>query len=225
MTRFPILWYTSPARRSHHVQQGASTTKWPNWVDICIVTLTLLTAYNGFIRGVLTELLSCAGLISATAAACNYHRVLAARAFWWMPGAPYLRDVVSFLLIFLVLVLFVSFAVRRLNKFIAWEQHHWLPKTVGLLIGGIRGAWWSGLLLLMLLATGVVYFKQSIDERSLVSPYVVKTIRHNIEWVADRFPGHEGHEDLLPLLRQARPQTPPVTRAERQTQVRHAVDP
>ncbi|MEK7880173.1 MAG: CvpA family protein [candidate division NC10 bacterium] len=159
------------------------------------------TCYSGLVRGVVAECLSVAGLVSAAALACNYHEPLATTlAPWWRLSFT-LLDFLAFLgLLTVGSWVLVRLVARALSRLISWNATHWVLQGAGMLCGGIRGMWMAGLALALLLATGVPYLGQSIQERSVFGPRLLGLSQRSLEWVANRFPGGANRTVLIPPL-------------------------
>ena len=162
---------------------------WPNWVDLIIATILLGTSYNGFGRGLLSELLSLAGAVSATALAINYAQVVTQTVSPWIWFDQTVARFVMFIGLFLILVVVVHLVIRRLTEIIKWERLHWAIQGLGLMLGALRGLWWSGVILVMLTSSGVTYLQESVEQRSVLGPHLAQVARESLERVADRFPG------------------------------------
>ena len=175
----------------------------PNWVDLFVILIPLVrTCYVGFIRGMVAECMSTAGLVSATALACNYHERLASTlAPWWRWSFNSLDFLIFLGLLTVGSWVFVCLVARTLSRVISSNASHGTLQGLGIICGGIRGMWLAGLALALLLATGAPYLGQSIEERSLFGPRLLGLSRGTLEWVANRFPGHADRTVLIPPLR------------------------
>jgi len=174
----------------------------PNWVDLFLILIPLIrTCYTGFVRGVVAECLSIAGLVSATAVACNYHEPLAkALAPWWRWSFN-LLDFLAFLGLLIVgSWVLTRLVARALRRVITWNAVHWTLQALGIVCGGLRGMWVAGVVLALLTATGAPYLRRSIEERSVFGPRVLQLSHRSIAWVADRFPGRAERTVLIPPL-------------------------
>ncbi len=176
---------------------------WPNWVDLFIVTLVLRGCYVGFGRGLLAELLNLIGVVIITALSVNYAGVVAS---WVQPWLPWASSAVANWLIFWALLLLVYVVVSRLLKVVAglikWERLHWFFEGIGLLLGGLRGLWWSGVLLIALTASGFTYLRESVEERSIVGPALLNPSVEVLGEVTKRFPGAQYRaKTLIPPMK------------------------
>lgn len=160
------------------------------------------TCYTGFGRGFLSELLHLVGVVAATVLACAFHSPVSRfLASWVVMVSPPTMEFVSFLgLLALGLFVFVGLGARALAKRLTWDRLTWSVQGFGLLLGGARGVWWSGLWLLVLLGTGVPYLDQSIQERSLFSPRLLALSRATLTQVVDWSTGSRGEGPLIPTL-------------------------
>ena len=162
---------------------------WPNWIDLVVVIIVLRTCYNGFGHGLLTELLDLAGAVTITSLTLNYAGTVSAWLGRWDWLAPATADLAGFWGLFLALMAAVHFVARRVTQVIKWERLHWMVQGVGLILGGLRGLWWAGFLLMVLTSSGFVFLRQSVEARSVVGPRLLGLSRESTARVADVFPG------------------------------------
>jgi len=186
---------------------------WPNWVDLIIVTILLRACYSGFGRGLLAEVLNLVGAVGVTALTINYWAWLAHKLRPWLWMDTTLANFIVFAVCFLTLMFLVHFIVRRLTELLKWERLHWAIQGVGLVLGGLRGLWWSGVFLVVLTSSGVVYLRSSVEERSVLGPRLVRVAHDYLEQVADRFPGatQRGGGLLVPPMKAAASAAPKAT--------------
>ena len=164
----------------------------PNWIDLIVITLVLRTCYNGFGRGLLTELLSLIGAVSSTSLTLNYAGVVSKWVTAWVPTGGSFMRVGVFWGFLLTVTLVVRIVLRRAAEVIKWERLHWAMQGMGLVLGGLRGLWWSGFLLVVLSSSGVAFLRQSVEERSMFGPRLLHVAREGLARAADRFPGARG---------------------------------
>ena len=164
-------------------------TTWPNWVDLIIVILLVRGCYSGFGRGLWAELLSLVGAVSAVVLTINYSRVVMDWLRPWIPWNPMVAQFLMFWGVFLIAVLAIHVLLRRVAEVIKWERFHWLPQGAGFLLGGLRGLWWSGFVLVALASSGFVYLQESVEQRSVSGPRLLPIARNVLDQVTERFPG------------------------------------
>ena len=173
--------------------------RWPNWIDVVILTLIVRMSYNGSARGFITALLNLTGAVVITVFTVNYAATVSGwlRPSWW-PWPP-AAELLGFWGLFLILTLVAHLVAKRVAQAIKWERLHWLIQGMGLLLGGLRGAWWSGFLLIVLASSGVTWLLRGVQEHSLIGPSLLPVSRAVLEQVADRFPGASSRgSDLVP---------------------------
>jgi uncharacterized membrane protein required for colicin V production len=68
---------------------------------------------------------------------------VARRLQGWLWIDPAYAPVVVFWLIFLMMALALRVVLARLGDVIKWERLHWTIQGLGLILGGLRGLWWS----------------------------------------------------------------------------------
>ena len=163
-------------------------TTWPNWVDLIIIILIMRMSYNGFGRGLLTEMLQLAGAVAITCLSVNYWGLVKTLQPLTIL-APHTAAVVAFWTLFLTLIVVVHAVIRRLTDLIKWERLHWLIQGIGLFFGGARGLWWAGFIVIILSSSGLVPVQQSVEERSVFGPHLLPLSRKTLEEAADHFPG------------------------------------
>lgn len=176
--------------------------QWPNWVDVVVLTIIIRMSYNGSVRGFFTEILNLTGAVVITVFTVNYATTVSGllRPSWW--PWPRAAELLGFWGLFFILVLVAHLVVKRVAHAIRWERLHWLVQGMGVLLGGLRGVWWSGFLLITLASSGIAWLRQGVQERSLIGPSLLPVSRAVLEQVADRFPGASSRgSDLVPPLK------------------------
>ena len=175
-------------------------TTWPNWVDLVIVTITLKTCYSGYVRGVVTELLFLVGTISLTVCSVGYWERLAALLQPWVAFPYHIVALMSFIALFLTLWIVSRVVIRSFSQIMKWERLHWLLQSIGLVLGGLRGLWWSAFLFVVLSSSGFLYLRQSIDERSLLAPRLLDVSRQTMVRLLEEVPGASRGTQLVPAV-------------------------
>ncbi len=164
-------------------------TNWPNWVDAVVVIIITTTCYKGFGRGVLGEVLNLAGAVATTILTLDYAGIATGPVRQWGIVDPLLFGFIAFWAVFFAVLLTVHVLVRSLTQLVKWEPFHWVTRSLGLAVGGLRGLWWSGVILLALTSSGFVYLRESVEERSMVGPRLVTVARERLEQILDWVPG------------------------------------
>ena len=173
-------------------------TTWPNWVDLIVITLLVRGCYIGFARGLLTELLYLSGAVCVTVLTVNYAQMVTDWLKPWLSWVnPTLATSIVFWLLFLITLFMVHQLIKALTSLMKWEQVNWFLQGIGVGLGGFRGLWWSGFLLIVLVSSGVTYLQASVEERSVLGPRLATLSRETLERVADRFPGAEHRAKVL----------------------------
>lgn len=162
---------------------------WPNWVDLIVVIIVFTACYNGFSRGLLTSGLRLLGLVVSTLIAVNGAGMVAERIQAWVGAQPALTTFLVFWVVFLALVLTMRAVVNAIAKVVKWEPVNWITQWLGLVLGGLRGAWWAGLFVLTLSVSGFGPVQESVEQRSMSAPYVLPVFHDYVERLSDRLPG------------------------------------
>ena len=161
----------------------------PNWVDIIVLTIVLRACYNGINRGLFTEIINLVGALCVTALTINYAGLVTN----WLAPSIWLPIHISGVLIFWGLFTGAWFTMRylrkRITQIVKWERFHWLLQGMGLFLGGIRGLWWAGFVLLAIVSSGYPALQESVEARSATGPRVLRLFRTGLDGVANRFPG------------------------------------
>ena len=182
-------------------------TTWPNWVDLVVVIITLRACYNGYVRGFTAEACYLAGAVAATVLVVNYWESLAAFFKVWVSLPPELFLPAVFWGFFLMVLVVFHTVVRRLTSLMKWERIHWSIQGMGMVLGTVRGLWWSGFVLLALSMSGFVYLQQSIQDRSVLGPRLTETSHSVLERLVNQLPGQlrqRGDIFIPPIGKQAK---------------------
>ncbi len=149
------------------------------------------------------ELLRLIGAVVVTLVVVNYASVVGGWLRpWWRIDA-----VLTVFLVFWGCFVVSLFIMNRLlgyaTQLTTWERSHWLTQGIGLLLGALRGLWWSGLILLALSSSGFMYLQESVEERSLLGPRLLAITHDTLEQLSDSFPGaqHRGPTLIPPAKR------------------------
>lgn len=107
-------------------------------VDIAIVALIALSALLSLMRGAVREVISLAAWVAAFAVALMYADALA-RHFAGYIHVPWLRYVLSFLLLLIGAVLLASLAGKLLATAVKSSGLGWTDRLLGVVFGVVRG--------------------------------------------------------------------------------------
>jgi len=175
---------------------------WPNWVDLIVVTLVFAGCYNGYGHGFAAEVLNLLGAVVVTAIAINYSPIAENWLRPWIQANPTVLSFVIFWAFFLMVWVAAKFLLRRASDLIRWERFHWAIQGLGLVLGGARGLWWAGLLLVAFTTSGFVYLRQSVIEQSVFGSRLLEPSRHVLEQTTAYFPGAQlRRPSLIPSVR------------------------
>ena len=174
-------------------------TPWPNWVDLIVIITVFLASYNGFVRGIICEILYGISAAAVTVTAINWWPVVLDWLRGRVPASPSVLAPVVFWTLFAFALVVVKFVLKRVADLLKWERVHWMIQGVGMVIGGVRGLWWAGLFTLALTTSGFDFLRQSVEDRSVLGPRLTQLFRQAVVAVSDRAPGAEYRtQDLLP---------------------------
>lgn len=175
-------------------------TTWLNWIDLVVITILIRTIYSGYSRGVLIECLKLTGAVIIIVITVNHWGLLAR----WLQPWVWFSDTTSALVVFSALFLSCWFGVRQVRKVaaraITWVSYHWLIQGVGMCVGGLRGAWWSGFFLLILVSSGSPFLREAAGHRSVLGPRILDVFYPTLKRVADLAPGAKHRGILVPPL-------------------------
>ena len=108
------------------------------WFDYAVIAIAALSVLLGWWRGLVYEVLSLLGWVAAYLVA----RMFAADMGLLMPaslGAEAIKTTVSFVLLFIVILIAGSIVAWLLSKFVKWVGLGWLDGLLGALFGVVRG--------------------------------------------------------------------------------------
>lgn len=111
-----------------------------NLVDLIILIIVLFNLFLGFKRGLIAELLTLIGLISAIFIAIFWYQNLSIfllRQFKWNET---LSSILSFIIIFIVIILCFRILETILSRITTFLLLNWINNLGGALFGFIRGA-------------------------------------------------------------------------------------
>ena len=109
-----------------------------NFIDIIIIILVLLTAFKGFSRGLIKELVSLISLIVGVYIASNFSVYVEKHLNYNFPKIEEYNTIISFALVFLIIYLSLKLAGIIIHKFVKTIQLNLINKILGLLFGTIK---------------------------------------------------------------------------------------
>lgn len=170
-------------------------------MDLLVLIILVRTCYSGYDRGLLAEILHLAGLVTVTALTINFAGVATAWVHAMMPWHPAELPAIIFWVLFLTLLGVKQLLIKSVTGVMKWERLHWAIQGLGVVLGALRGVWWSGLLLLALAGSGFDYLKTSVEERSLLGGRLLPLTQPAIVAAADALPGADQRSTpLIPAL-------------------------
>jgi len=178
--------------------QHPAVAVWPNWVDLIIVIVVARGCYTGFAHGLVAEILTDVGAVAVTALTVNAWSIVLDWLRNWLIRVP--PDVLApavFWGVFLILLMGLRIVLRRVAGLVKWERLHWTIQGIGMVLGGLRGLWWSGFLVLALTTSGFTYATASVRERSVLGRRLVQISRTGVDHVAQWFPWALERKPLL----------------------------
>jgi membrane protein required for colicin V production len=140
-----------------------------NVVDLAILVILLIGVISGLARGFVRGIMGFVGLIlGVLIAASNYQRLAPFLSF--IPGARGPR-IVSFLILFLVVLLLVGVVARLVSKALKLASLGWLDRLAGGVLGFVAASLVAGILLLIAVMAG--YEGSPLLTRSGLAPRVL----------------------------------------------------
>ena len=149
-----------------------------NLLDTVFAVILGYCLIRGVFRGLIKELSSIVGVMGGFYAAYSYYPYLARHLARWVTDPGYQR-IISFLVIFVVVLLAVSFAGIVIKYLMNIAFLGWTDRICGLLFGSLKGVLIISVLLLVLTAflpKNAAIIKQSWAAHHMihVSAYLVK---------------------------------------------------
>lgn len=135
-----------------------------NWIDIFVVIILLRSTYIGIKKGFAVELLKICALVANIFISFHYY-VRFAEALRARISIP--EDFLEFIsFVFLLGILSFVFKFIRFGffYFLKVETSNFLNKTVGFILGFLRGIMWASIFLFVFFLSGQSYLKGSIIE-------------------------------------------------------------
>ncbi len=151
------------------------------WIDILLLLILAVSALVGWIRGLVTEVLSILAWVAAGVCSLLFSPSLAVQLGAWVPQSS-LAYAISVLVIFVV-VLLVASLVKALVKNLIHKTLLKVPDRVfGLVFGTLRG---TILLILLVMIGSLTPLSQN---RTWQSSVVIPQILIVVNWLESHFP-------------------------------------
>ena len=170
---------------------------WPNWVDLIILTLVCTMGYIGFGRGFLAEFLNCVSAVAVIVVTMKYAGAIEGLLASWSPFPPAITTLVVYSGFFLMLWYAARVLRKQVAEIVKWERFNWLIQGVGLVLGGLRGLWWAGFVLLVLASSGYEFFQESVAKKSVLAPRLLTVFHASLTQIDSRFPGPRLPDTML----------------------------
>jgi membrane protein required for colicin V production len=120
-----------------------------NYIDIILIILLLLAAFNGFRKGLITEVASLAALVLGVWGAIEFSYITSeflTEKMGWEPGN---LNIISFIITFIVIVILVHLVGNSLSKLVEAAMLGWANRITGLIFGVAKTAFILSILLLI----------------------------------------------------------------------------
>ena len=114
-----------------------------SWLDLVIILLLAVGVFVGFTQGAIRYALNCVAVIVAFVVAAQLYRPLLDVLGFWRAFSPAGRELIVFIILFIVLVVAGWFAIRALYR----RTRLPIPKAVDEILGAILGLIWVALLI------------------------------------------------------------------------------
>ena len=121
-----------------------------NYVDIILVILLLSAAVSGFIKGFFVELASIVSLILGIWAGAEFSSVVQHWLSQYVSWSDYTMKILSFILIFVFVVLAVHLIATLTEKFVAAISLSIFSRLAGGIFGGLKAAFLLSILMIVI---------------------------------------------------------------------------
>ena len=156
-----------------------------NSIDIIILIILVFFCIKGFFRGFIMEILTLLGLLLAYVIAIREMSSVASLLSQLFHLPTPVMNVLSFILIFLIVVLVCRLLAGALRKITRWVFLGWIDRGGGVLFGLFKGAMVASLLALMISLIPISEELEAEQNDSLlfrpirsVAPAVFNFIKH-----------------------------------------------
>jgi membrane protein required for colicin V production len=142
-----------------------------NAADVVIGIILIVGVASGIARGFVRGILGLVGLVLGIMLAVAYYDWLAANALSFLPG-EHVPEVLSFLLIFLVVVLSIGALARVLAHVLKLSTLGWLDRLAGGLLGLLTASIFASAVLFLAVLGGATHERVLVE--STLAPKVVR---------------------------------------------------
>ncbi|BBB33012.1 membrane protein required for colicin V production [Thermotomaculum hydrothermale] len=125
-----------------------------NWIDIAVITIIIASGVFAFFKGFIREAFSIIGLIVATVLSFRFYRPFSIYLKSIIAAKP-LREFITFLLIFFILLGIVALVSYLAKKLFQKAGLTFYDKLLGLLFGLVRGLLIAYVLVLIIETTNI----------------------------------------------------------------------
>lgn len=120
-----------------------------NYIDIILIILLVLAAFNGFRRGLISEVASLAALVLGVWGAIEFSYITSEFLTETMGWEPDHLNIISFIITFVVIVILVNLVGSSLSKLVEVAMLGWANRITGLVFGVAKSAFILSILLLI----------------------------------------------------------------------------
>jgi uncharacterized membrane protein required for colicin V production len=145
-------------------------------------------SYSGFGRGFLAEVINLIGTVVATVLTISLAPAVYSIIQPWVGFPAPIVKVLVFWGLFLTLWYVVRIVRKRVADVIKWERFNWFVQGGGLFLGGIRGLWWAGFMLLAFTSSGYPFLLESVEQKSVLSPGLLRAFNISLHEAGSRIP-------------------------------------
>ena len=155
-----------------------------NLFDLAILAILCFCSIRGIFIGIIRGLFSVTGVLVGFFGASAFYREVAESLLYWMPNASHV-NLLSFLSIFFGFFFTISILGVVVNYLLKIDFLNWVKRTLGAVIGIIKGLLFVSVLLLTLTAflpKGTPIIKNSLFSSyvSLVSEKMARIVSKNM---------------------------------------------
>jgi uncharacterized membrane protein required for colicin V production len=180
-----------------------------NWVDIMSVCIIILTAYKGARKGFVIEIFKLLAVVLSLSVSLHYFSKTSDSLLEYFPQIKMaFSDMICFSVLAILAYLAVTAAREAIRRFIKTEAVSGLHKWGGLILGLIRGALFTSLLLISFYFLNVNYLIGSASKSYLGSRLVsagIKAYEFTFGGIVSKFiPGDGLNKVIYEVLEEER---------------------